>query len=108
MMGPNAGMSRFRGVIAAPGLSPRLMLATVSETVVTISSAFARLQTAPIYYLTAHAIHARHVGMANRLCLLVTSENREKLRAVMAHYGLRTMAAAVWFAVTELYRRAKS
>jgi hypothetical protein len=35
----------------------------------------------------------------------VTEDRRSKLQRIMDHYELRTMTAAVWFAVNELYKR---
>jgi hypothetical protein len=39
------------------------------------------------------------------LTVEVSEERRSKLHRIMAHYELRTMTAAIWYAVNELYKR---
>jgi hypothetical protein len=40
--------------------------------------------------------------------LRMTEEQRSRLEAIRLHYGLQNLAAAVWFAVAELWRRVTS
>jgi hypothetical protein len=40
-----------------------------------------------------------------QLRIEVSEERREKLQRIMAHYGLASLTAAIWFAVSDLCRR---
>jgi hypothetical protein len=42
----------------------------------------------------------------SHLRVVVSDEKRSRLQKIMAHYGLESLTAAIWFAVADLYRRA--
>jgi hypothetical protein len=35
----------------------------------------------------------------------VSEERRSKLRRIMEHYELKSMTAAIWFAINEMFKR---